>query len=95
MVAWIFESVVKSMQGLLVVSSSLMIELRHKSTRHGAIDITAVAEHVDDCTIAASSAWLVDALKDGLHKHVKVTDLGKQPRCNKHLFVLTGKEPRS
>jgi len=32
--------------------------------------------HVDDCTIAASTIRLVDDLKDGLRKHVEVTDLG-------------------
>jgi transposase InsO family protein len=40
-------------------------------------DITVVAVHVDDCTIAASSARLVDALKDGMRQHVEVTDLGE------------------
>ena len=40
-------------------------------------DITVVAVHVDDCTIAASSARLVDALKTGMRKHVEVTDLGE------------------
>ena len=40
-------------------------------------DITVVAVHVDDCTIAASSACLVEALKMGMHLHVEVTDLGE------------------
>jgi hypothetical protein len=40
-------------------------------------DITVVAVHVDDCTIAAGTARLVDALKDGLQQHVEVTDLGE------------------
>jgi len=38
---------------------------------------TVVAVHVDDCTIAASSPELVVDLKDGLQKHVEVTDLGE------------------
>ena len=33
--------------------------------------------HVDDCTIAASTARLVEDLKAGLSHHVKVTDLGE------------------
>jgi transposase InsO family protein len=40
-------------------------------------DITVVAVHVDDCTIAASSARLVEALKTGMRQHVEVTDLGE------------------
>ena len=40
-------------------------------------DITVVAVHVDDCTIAASSARLVEALKTGMRLHVEVTDLGE------------------
>ena len=42
-----------------------------------ASDIMVVAMHVDDCTIAASSARLIEALKTGMRKHVEVTDLGK------------------
>src|SRR5712671_1311868 len=38
---------------------------------------TVVAVHVDDCTIAASSPELVVDLKDGLQKHVEVTNLGE------------------
>jgi transposase InsO family protein len=38
---------------------------------------TVVAVHVDDCTIAASTPELVADLKDGLRKHVEVTDLGQ------------------
>jgi Reverse transcriptase (RNA-dependent DNA polymerase) len=40
-------------------------------------ELTVVAVHVDDCTIAATSPRLVNALKDGLRKHVEVTDLGE------------------
>ena len=40
-------------------------------------EITVVAVHVDDCTIAASNARLMDALKEGMRQHVKVTDLGE------------------
>jgi Reverse transcriptase (RNA-dependent DNA polymerase) len=39
-------------------------------------ELTVVAVHVDDCTIAASSMRLVDEFKAGLRKHVEVTDLG-------------------
>jgi len=39
--------------------------------------IIVIAVHVDDCTIAASSVSAVNTLKAGLHKHIKVTDLGK------------------
>ena len=39
-------------------------------------ELTIVAVHVDDCTIAASTIRLVDDLKDGLRKHVEVTGLG-------------------
>jgi len=39
-------------------------------------ELTIVAVHVDSCTIAASTIWLVDDIKDGLHKHIEVTDLG-------------------
>ena len=38
---------------------------------------TIVAVHVDDCTIAASNARLVEQLKAGLREHVEVTDLGE------------------
>ena len=38
---------------------------------------TIVAVHVDDCTIAASNARLVEQLKAGLCEHVEVTDLGE------------------
>jgi transposase InsO family protein len=40
-------------------------------------EITVVAVHVDDCTIAASNARALDALKDGMRQHVEVTDLGE------------------
>jgi Reverse transcriptase (RNA-dependent DNA polymerase) len=40
-------------------------------------EVTAIAVHIDDCTIAASSTQLVDDLKAGLCKHVEVTDLGE------------------
>jgi Reverse transcriptase (RNA-dependent DNA polymerase) len=40
-------------------------------------ELTAVAVHVDDCTITASSECLIASLKDGLQQHVKVTDLGQ------------------
>ncbi len=36
-------------------------------------NITVVAVHVDDCTIAASSTCLIDDFKAGLHTHVEVT----------------------
>jgi hypothetical protein len=36
-----------------------------------------VAVHIDDCTIAASTARLVEDLKAGLMRHIEVTDLGK------------------
>ena len=39
--------------------------------------LTVVAVHVDDCTIAASTCQLVNDLIEGLRKHVEVTDLGK------------------
>ena len=38
-------------------------------------ELTVVAVHVDDCTIAATNSHLVDALKAGMHQHVEVTDL--------------------
>jgi hypothetical protein len=38
-------------------------------------ELTVVAVHVDDCTIAATSLHLINALKDGLRQHVEVTDL--------------------
>ena len=37
----------------------------------------AVTVHVDDCTIAASTACLVEDLKARLARHVEVTDLGE------------------
>ena len=40
-------------------------------------NITVVAVHVDDCTIAASTTRLVDEFKAGLRKYVEVTDLGQ------------------
>ena len=40
-------------------------------------DITVVAVHVDVCTIAASSARLMDSLKTDMYKHVEVIDLGE------------------
>ena len=40
-------------------------------------ELTVVAVHVDDCTIAATNSRLVDALKAGMHQHVEVTDLGE------------------
>ena len=39
--------------------------------------IVVVAVHVDDCTIAGSSLAIIDDFKNGLCKHVEVTDLGK------------------
>jgi reverse transcriptase-like protein len=47
----------------------------HKSDKRKK-ELTIVAVHVDDCTIAASSACLVDDFKAGLHRHIEVTDLG-------------------
>ena len=40
-------------------------------------ELTIVVVHVDDCSIAATSDDLVDALKAGLRKHFEVTDLGE------------------
>ena len=40
-------------------------------------ELTVVAVHVDDCTIAATNSRLVDALKAGMRQHVEVTDLGE------------------
>ena len=40
-------------------------------------EITVVAVHIDDCTIAASNTHLIEDFKAGLCRHVKVTDLGK------------------
>jgi hypothetical protein len=40
-------------------------------------EVTVVAVHVDDCTIAASNLRLIDEFKAGLRKHVEVTDLGE------------------
>src|SRR6266851_1503262 len=39
--------------------------------------LIVVTVHVDNCTIAASTAHLVEDLKAGLSRHVKVTDLSK------------------
>jgi hypothetical protein len=47
----------------------------HKSDK-AKNELTVVAVHVDDCTIAASNARLVEEFKAGLRKHVEVTDLG-------------------
>ena len=38
-------------------------------------ELTVIAVHVDDCTIAATNSHLVDTLKAGMHQHVEVTDL--------------------
>ena len=40
-------------------------------------DITVIAMHVDNCTITANSACLIEALKMGMCLHVEVTDLGE------------------
>ena len=40
-------------------------------------DLTVVAVHVNDCTIAATSLRLIDNFKIGLRQHVEVTDLGE------------------
>jgi hypothetical protein len=40
-------------------------------------ELTVVAVHVDDCTIAASSLSLIEDFKAGLRRHVEVTDLGE------------------
>jgi Reverse transcriptase (RNA-dependent DNA polymerase) len=48
----------------------------HKSSKDKK-EITVVAVHVDDCTIAASSLRLIEDFKAGLRKHVEVTDLGE------------------
>ena len=39
--------------------------------------LTVVAVHVDNCTIAASSKKLIEELITGLHKSLKVMDLGE------------------
>ncbi len=46
-------------------------------TNVAARELTVVAVHVDDCTIAASTPRLVTDFKAGLSKHVEVTDLGE------------------
>ena len=58
-------------------------------------DITVVAVHIDDCTIAASSACLVEALKMGMRQHVEVTDLSKlhwmlgiEVQCNRKVGMV-------
>lgn len=48
----------------------------HKSDK-GKNELTVVAVHVDDCTIAASTLSLIEDFKAGLRKHVEVTDLGE------------------
>ncbi len=40
-------------------------------------ECVVIAVHVDDCTIAASDAKLVEDFKRGLSKNVEVTDLGE------------------
>jgi hypothetical protein len=40
-------------------------------------EVTVVAVHVDDCTIAASNLRLIDEFKAGLCKHIEVTNLGE------------------
>ncbi len=40
-------------------------------------NLTVIAVHVDDCTIAASSLRLVREVKEGMAKYVEVTDLGE------------------
>jgi hypothetical protein len=40
-------------------------------------EVTVVAVHIDDCTIAATNLKLIDEFKAGLRKHVEVTDLGE------------------
>ena len=47
----------------------------HKSDKRKK-ELTVVAVHVDNCTIAASSMRLVEDFKAGLRRHVEVTDLG-------------------
>src|SRR5713226_8162921 len=47
----------------------------HKSDKHKK-ELTVVAVHVDDCTIATSSTRLVEDFKASLRRHVEVTDLG-------------------
>ena len=39
--------------------------------------VTVVAVHIDDCTIAASNLRLIEAFKAGLRKYVEVTNLGE------------------
>lgn len=40
-------------------------------------ELVVIAVHIDDCTITTSQQKLVDTLKSGLSKYVKITDLGK------------------
>ena len=40
-------------------------------------EVTVVAVHVNNCTIATSNLHLIEDFKAGLHKHIKITDLGK------------------
>jgi reverse transcriptase-like protein len=47
----------------------------HKSDKHKK-ELTIVAVHMDDFTIAASSAHLVEDFKASLCRHIEVTDLG-------------------
>jgi len=47
----------------------------HKSNLKAG-ELTVIAVHVDDCTIAATDQRLVDDFKRELGKHVEVTDLG-------------------
>ena len=48
----------------------------HKSDKNKN-EVTVVAVHVDDCTIAASNLHLIEESKASLRKHVEVTDLGE------------------
>ena len=40
-------------------------------------EITVIAVHVDDCTIAASNTCLIEDFEASLRRHVEVTDLGE------------------
>jgi hypothetical protein len=39
--------------------------------------LIVIAVHVNNCTIATSTAHLIKDLKAGLSRHIEVTDLGK------------------
>jgi hypothetical protein len=40
-------------------------------------ELTIIAVHVDDCTIAATTITTINHVKEGIHKFVEISDLGK------------------